>query len=969
MKTPRTLEAFFLILICSLAVFTAGCTYLNHDENYDQKHEETIFEIKDDTKQTDLHSLSSEQLRFDPKVVKGALDNGFKYILLENTTPEHRVSMHLDVLAGSMNETEKQRGIAHFLEHMLFNGSTHFKPGELVEYFQSIGMRFGPDANAHTSFYETVYDVFLPSGDRENLEQGLLVMDDYAGGALLLPSEVEKERGVVLSEKKNRDSVSYRTFKKKLAFELPGSRIISRFPIGLEEVIKKADSQTFKTFYNTWYRPDNMILVMVGDFDAALAEELIKKRFSSMQPRAHKKEMPGDGFESHAGVKCFYHYEAEAGATEVSINTVLPVEFKEDTLTAFKERAVSRFANRIFQNRLSKIVRKKSPPFTSAAVYSGEYLRYFKFSALGAETSPDKWETTLTVLEKNLRQALEYGFTPKELSRVKADFILDLDKSAQQASTRKSSDISRRIMHQVNRKRVFQSPEQKRDILKPLIQSLTLDEVNRAFADTWSADHRLIEVTGNAFIHSDKSASEKEILSVFKQSEQSKVEKYQTETEKNFPYLPLPAQKGRIISFKKVKDLGIEQVVFDNQVGLNLKKTDFQKGRFFFRVDFGSGKKSEPLSREGISFLAKRVINESGLGAMDKDQLDAALAGRNVNIKFNISQDGFSFSGSAGTNESELVFHLVRACFLDTGFRQKALSLARERYRKMYTQLERTQDGMMQLKGDRFLAGGDTRFGMPEWSSVERITLQDIKSWIKPVFDNSGLEISIAGDFNPDEVLSAAQELMGTLPGRRSEMSELNERPDPFFPAGRTLELTADTRIDKAIARLAFPTDDFWDIHQTRRLNILAAVFSERMRKQIREKLGAAYSPYAYNHPSRSYDGYGVFNAVVPAVPENIETAVKEMENIAASLADSGVDKKELNLALLPVRNHIRDLKETNDYWLNSVLSRCQIHDEKLKWARDISEDYASITIKDMHKLAEKYFKKGKKALVVVKPL
>ena len=180
-------------------------------------------------------------------------------------------------------------GVAHYLEHMLFNGSTHFKPDELVEYFQSIGMRFGSDANAHTGFFETVYDIFLPSGDSSSMDKGLLVLDDFARGALLLESEVERERGVILAEKRERDSVSYRTFEATLGFELQGSRLAQRLPIGTEEVITRADQSLLKGYYDTWYRPDNMVLVVVGDFDVKTAEKLITDRFSAMEPRAPKK--------------------------------------------------------------------------------------------------------------------------------------------------------------------------------------------------------------------------------------------------------------------------------------------------------------------------------------------------------------------------------------------------------------------------------------------------------------------------------------------------------------------------------------------------------------------------------------------------------------------------------------------------------------------------------------------------------
>ena len=236
----------------------------------------------------------------DPALIHGVLPNGFQYFIMKNTTPKDRVSVHLNVFTGSVNETEEERGLAHFLEHMVFNGSEHFKPGELITYFQSIGMDFGGDANASTSFFHTVYDLDLPKGDREHLEDGFLVLRDYAEGALLLQSEIDSERGVILSEKRERDSVSFRAFKKQLAFELPGSIIAKRMPIGKKEVIKEADREVFKGYYDRWYRPDNMALVVVGDVDTALVAKLVQDQFASMVNRSTGKPAVEPGYRLYA---------------------------------------------------------------------------------------------------------------------------------------------------------------------------------------------------------------------------------------------------------------------------------------------------------------------------------------------------------------------------------------------------------------------------------------------------------------------------------------------------------------------------------------------------------------------------------------------------------------------------------------------------------------------------------------------
>ncbi len=908
-----------------------------------------------------------ERLDPDPRLIRGTLSNGFTYLLLENSNPENRVSMHLDLQVGSMNETEEQRGVAHYLEHMLFNGSTHFKPDELIEYFQSIGMRFGSDANAHTGFFETVYDVFLPAGDRDSLDQGLLVLDDFARGALLLDSEVDRERGVILAEKRERDSVSYRTFEATLGFELPGSRLARRFPIGTKEVIRNADRALLKGFYDTWYRPDNMVLVVVGNFDVATVEGLIKERFNGMVSEGAKPVVARDSWKEYDQDRAFYHFEPEAGNTTVTIEAVSPVPFEADTLAAFKERTVRDVAEAIVQNRLSRAVRKPGSLLSDAGIYSGSFLQGVYFSAISAETPLKGWEETLGVLEKSVRSAIKFGFSDQELARVKADFIQALDTAVNEASTRKSSQLAREIIQKTNKKRVFQSPQQRRDILEPYIRSLTLGDVARAFRDTWAKEHRLVLVTGNAVIGSSNGpGADQVILKAYDRSRSQAVLPTQGHDQASFPYLPEPGTRGSIKEQKSIDDLGISVVEFGNQVKLSLKPTEYKKGEFVFKIGFGQGVKAEPEEMPGLALLGASVINESGFGGIDKDQLEEALAGRNVSIHFVAGQDRFYIEGSAGPDEAELVFQLVRTYLLDPGFRADALALAKERYRQMHKQLVGTPEGVMELKGARFLANGDSRFGLPPLEAVETITIKDIESWMRPFFDHGSVEISVVGDVDPSSVVDAVTRNLGSLPERDGVVLE-QHRPDPGFPIGKSLELAVDTALDKALVQLAFSTDDFWNIGQTRRLNLLASIFSERLRKSVREKLGVSYSPFAYNDPSRCYDGYGVLRAVVRVEPDAAPMVMDEIQAIAVSLAEKGVSQKEVDLARKPVLTHIRDVKKSNGYWLESVLSGSGDHPEKFEWARSIIDDYESITVDEINALANDYCNKTTGASIIIR--
>ncbi|MBF0573719.1 MAG: insulinase family protein, partial [Desulfamplus sp.] len=754
-------------------------------------------------------TLSKSILSPDPALVEGVLPNGMKYFLFKNATPKDRVSMHLNVQSGSMHERDDQQGVAHFLEHMLFNGSTHFKPGELIEYFQSIGMMFGADANAQTGFFETIYDILLPSGDKPNLEKGLLVLQDYAEGALLLDSEVERERGVILSEMRERDSVALRTFKASLEFELPGSLIARRLPIGEQKILESADRKLLKDYYDTWYRPDNMSIVMVGDFDIDMAVNLINERFSAMQPRSSAAELPINTWESHAPEEVLYHYEQEAGKTDVSIGTVTWVDSESENLNIFKDRVLKRIADTVLQNRLSKDLRKEDSPFSNAGIYSGLFLQNIYFTAISAQCSVNKWEETLGFIEKTLRRALEYGFTEPELDRVKADFLLGLETAVKEASTRESSTLAKELISSINRNRIFLSPEQEREILKSFIENLTVDDVTRAFRENWSAQHRLIEVTGNADIKPNNTTPEAFILGVYHESQKSPVAQIENNDEVIFPYLPAPSDRDNIVSDKEIKSVGIRVVELKNGVRVNIKKTDFKKGEFIYRLDFGAGKKSEPWKKPGLALLTQGIINESGVGKLTRDELETSLAGKNINFTFSADTDSFVYSGSASPSETSLLFQLLYTLILDPGFDEESLVLFKNRYKQMFQELLSTPDGMMQFKGEAFLAGGDTRFGMPTIEQIDALTMKDVKKWILPFFKQTNMEISVVGDLDIDEVIKLASKYFGNLElkGSLTPKGSVEDKRDHIvFPESKKIALQIESKINKALILMAFPT-------------------------------------------------------------------------------------------------------------------------------------------------------------------
>ena len=899
-------------------------------------------------------------LKPDPSLVFGTLENGLRYVIMPNNEPENRVGMYLNVQAGSLYETDEQRGLAHFLEHMLFNGTTHYPPGTLVEYFQSIGMGFGADTNAHTTYDETVYKLLLPGGDKKTLEEGLLVMADYARGALLLEQEVEKERGIILAEKRSRDSARSRVFKARMKFVFAGTRIAERDVIGTDETLEKADSELLRQYYDSWYRPDNMILVVVGDTDPELVQELIRNRFSKLQAADGQPACPDFGRVAETGTDVLYLHEPDLGYTSVAIESVWNTEPRPDTLHEEIQQLQEYVGIKMLDNRLQHLVSMEGSPITRANVYSGKLVKRLGNTSLDARTSAEDWQQTLVLLNTTLRQALTYGFSEPELERVKKELSTMLKKQVQVADSRNSRKLADGLIYSLNKNDVFMSPAQELALYGPLLEKMTLAEANKAFGGLWH-ERRLVEVTGTADLSDSKPSPEDVILKAFQDSEKVALSPWEQQEEGAFPYMLVSGPVAAVEKHKEYSEIGVDQYQFTNGLILNLKQTDFQPNEINVAIVLGHGQLSEPLP--GLGMLAERVVSESGLGGLTKEQLTAALAPYSSRVHFRVGEDNFNFTGKGLSKESELLFQLLYTHIQDPAFRTGAYQRSMDRLEQMYGQLESSVEGMMQLGGERFLAGGNQRYGIVPFSALEKLTLEQVENWLTPVLKHEPLEISVVGDFDRDTILHLVGRYFG---GHRKSNMKAPSGTAISFPSGKELTLKVSSNSDKAMLTVAWPTDDFWDISRTRRLSVLASVLDDRLRKQIREELGATYSPVVYNRPSRVDPGYGVLRSQMIVAPSQAELLTEKLKEVGARLAEEGISKDELERALEPVLTSIRDLVRTNRYWLGSVLTLSSRHPVQLEWPLTIQKDFAAITVEDISTLAAKYLQPEMAAEVVI---
>ena len=900
-------------------------------------------------------------LAADPAVAYGRLDNDMRYVIMKNDLPKNRVALHLNIQAGSIHEDEEERGYAHFLEHMLFNGSINFPPGTLVEYFQGLGMEFGADTNAHTSYDETVYKIILPENSIEELRKGLLVMSDYARGALLLEDEVERERGVILAEKLARDSVSYRMRVASLEKSLEGTIVPLRQPIGTDKTLKNASSLSLRKFYEKWYIPEKTVLVIVGDVEVSEVEPLLTEYFGNYESSGSYPECPDIGNIQSNGLRTFYYHEKDLGNVQVAINSYWNKEYVDDSfplqVNELKEYAVTS----ILKNRLNKIAEKEIGLFSSPRVYSGTQLGEIGYAGISVKTSDEEWQKSLTVIENSLRQMLLFGVTESELIRVKKELSAYFDSQVATFTTRKSNSLAREIIWHINNNRVFQSPIQEKELYSPIVEALTTEDLDIAFAKIWSHKDRLIELTGNAAM--DQSESDARIREVYLAAQKVKLLPYASSENNLFPYENLTDIAAIPSESVFLEDIDTEIHNFSNGVTVNLKKTDFNKNKIYINVEFGPGKQTEPMP--GLAMLTESVVASSGSGKLTKSEIEEALAGTSVDYGFSVGESGFSLSGSSLSTESEILIRSLYTLFKDPAVREDVFANKKLKYEQMYQSMASSIRGAESLFVNRFLSGGNKLISRATWDEIETINTEDIKEWVLPYFSDAAPEISIVGDFNKEKILQLISRSFGSLEQRQKYLVSLEPA---IFPFGHTEEFVIDSQLDQALLVMAWKTEGFKDIQSIRRFNILALILEDRIRIAIRERLGASYSPSVYNSSSRTIPEYGLIKAKMIIDPEQIDEVRDAVEEICQDLIVNGVTEEELQRVKEPLLTSLKDRVKTNKYWLWSVLQQSSIYPEQLQWPKSIFEDNISIKAAEMSGYAEKYLQPSGAAVAIIRP-
>jgi zinc protease len=894
---------------------------------------------------------ATSDLPADPAVRFGSLPNGMRYAILKNATPPNQAALRLRIDAGSLSERDDQKGLAHFLEHMAFNGSTNIPEGEMTKNLERLGLSFGGDTNAFTSFDQTAYTLNLPNPTDAVVDASLFSLREVAGELLFNAEAVERERGVIVGEDRTRDTPSYRATKALFPFLAPDQRLADRFPIGDLDIIRTAPRDRFVDFYRAYYRPERATLIAVGDFDVDAIEAKIKTVFSGWTNTYPNGADPDLGQMKPRQAETVIHQEAGT-QSNVQIFWTTPHDPAPDTVATRRRDLVRGLALAVLNRRFSEISRSANPPFLSGGAGYQSFYDALDTALVVVSYNPGGWKRAIETAEQEQRRLVQFGVGQDELDREITEYRAALQASAAGAATRQTPGLASGLLDAVNDDEVFTTPAENLKQFEAAVAGITLAEVNAAGAATFGGNGPLAFVTTPVAIEGGAAA----VTAALEASSKVAVTAPVAAAAIQWPYSSF-GTPGVASAPGQIADLGATTVSFPNGVKLTIKPTTFSDNQILVAVRAGNGVLDLPTDRATPMWAAGSEVTEGGLGKLTKIELDRATASNVVSVGFGASADAFRFSGGTRPEDFALQMQLLAAYFTDAGWRPEPFDQVKGQIGAQLDQITATPGGAFARYGSPLLASGDKRIGLPTAADVEAAQLSDLRQLVSSGLSRGPIEVIIVGDVTVEDAIAQTAATFGALPARSVAMTPSAAQKTLTFPAPtpQPIDLHHTGAAAQALGYVAWPTlDAIGDRKPSRTVSLLARVLQLRVTDELRENLGVAYSPGASATASPVFAGYGYAFVQAEVAPDKLPAFFESVDTVATALRDAPVTDDELARARLSAVESIRRSQATNGYWLGA-LENVQTDPTQIAAVRTAISDLESITPAEIQKAAQTY--------------
>jgi zinc protease len=902
---------------------------------------------------------SDSLLPTDPAVTIDSLPNGLRYYIRVNRRPEHRAELRLVVNAGSILEDPDQRGLAHFVEHMAFNGTAHFAKQELVDYIESIGMRFGADLNAGTAFDETVYQLQVPTDSAPIVRKAFQILEDWAHAVSFDTAEIRKERGVVLEEWRLGRGAEQRMLDQELPVIFRGSRYAERLPIGTPECIRQCPPEAIRRFYATWYRPDLMAVIAVGDFDPKVIEALIRERFGSLKAAGVPRPRELITVPPRSTPEVFVASDPEATSTSVSVFLLQP-SAQRGTASAWRAELLEQLAAGILNERLYELTRKANPPFMGAGAGRGELVRTTEAFSFGAAVPDSGVRRGLEAVLTELERAGRHGFTTAEFDRARRELLRALEQAFTEREKTESGALTGQYVQHFLTGAAIPGIAFDYARAQAVLPSVTLADLN-ALSKQWLAGAPVILVNTP---EKNRTAvpSPETLLGLFAAVKRAQIAPY-VETVSEAALVPGTLPPAAITSERRDSALGTREWGFANGLRVILKPTDFKADELLLQAWSPGGFSLAPDSLLTSARFASQLISVSGVGAFSAVELQKKLAGRAVNLSPYIGSYEQGMAGQASPKDVETLLQLAYLYFTAPRLDSAAIGAWLGNFRAALANRSASPQAAFQ---DTLTV---TLMQHHPWSrplssaSVDEVRPPAAFDFYRQRFTGSGFTVFLVGTFDPDSVRPLVQRYLGNLAGPKAA-----DRPaDPGIrpPAG-VVERTVRKGIEpKSQTSLVFTGGTRLSRLEQSVLSAMASVLELRLREELREELGGTYSVGVSVSASRvPRDEYRVSISFGsdPARTEALVRAVFAQIDTLQARGPRPADLAKVKETL--IRSRETNLRE-NSWWLGQLLQSVRDGDPP---APPLEPVLAALTVDSLRAAARSYLDRARFVRVTLLP-
>ncbi len=914
--------------------------------------------------EVEISGNMDSKLPIDPDVRVGTLKNGLTYYIRKNEKPEDKVELRLVVNAGSMLETEEQQGLAHFLEHMAFNGTKNFEKNELVSYLQSVGVRFGSDLNAYTSFDETVYILPIPTDDEEVLNKGLTVLEDWAHNIAMTEEEIDKERGVVLEELRLGQGANQRMRDEWFPVMFKESRYAERLPIGKKEVIENFEYETLRQFYKDWYRPDLMAVIAVGDIDPEEMEKKIKERFGKIKNPKNPKERKMYEVPDHDQTFLSVVSDKEAPFTQIQLIYKQDNE-ETETLNDYRRDVIYRLYTGMLNQRLEELKQSAEPPFFFASANYGSMVRtksnYSSFAVVGQ----DGIKNGLKAIVVENERAKRYGFTEGEFERYKNVMLNNMEKAYKESDKTESSRYAGEYIRNFLSQEPIPGVAFEYDFYQKVLPTITIEEVNEMGRKWVSKSNRVIVITGPEK-EGVEMPTEDEVKKMLREATLARITAYEDKLVATSFIEEVPTA-GKVTATKELKTVEAKEITLSNGVKVVLKPTDFKNDEILMTAFSFGGSSLYPQEDDKSARNASSIISESGVKDFSTTDIKKMLSGKTVSVSPYVSGLSEGLNGSTSPEDIETMLQLTHLYFAAPRKDSEAFESFKSKNRMLYQNLMSNPQFYFADQLTKILTDNHPRAeGFPKAEDLDMINYDRAYDIYKERFtDASDFTFFFVGSFKEEELIPMLETYLGSLPGTNSNETwkDLGVRP----PKGVVNEVVKKGTDQKSQVTIAFTGEKKYEKQTNYYMTSLASVLTTKLIEILREEKGGVYGVGARASVSKyPYENYS-FTVSFPCGPENVDELSKAVFDEIDKIKKEGISEEDLNKVKETQRRERKDNLEKNRYWLNS-LRGYYYNDGDLEGYYDYEDQIEKLSSEDLKETANTYLKDDNYVKVVLMP-